>query len=197
MSAPPASTLKSAPLPAISRQSNSQQRPAKIVPRGLRSFDEHDADFFLELLPGPRDWDQLPVSILFWKRKIERINRQADRRARADPLTRAASLRKRGASGVWHPAWRAEDKNSEKQNACVALFRQCFGLPSGARTGRGFVPPDHRPELLRRDLCIPSGQRRHHSSRLERNSGTRPVDARIKLDKKILTSNLAGSTIRG
>lgn len=27
----------------------------KIVPKGLRSFDAHDADFFLELLPGPRD----------------------------------------------------------------------------------------------------------------------------------------------
>ena len=25
----------------------------KIVPKGLRSFDQHDADFFLELLPGP------------------------------------------------------------------------------------------------------------------------------------------------
>ncbi len=29
--------------------------PVKIVPKGLRSFDVHDADFFLELLPGPRD----------------------------------------------------------------------------------------------------------------------------------------------
>ena len=27
--------------------------PIKIVPKGLRSFDEHDADFFLELLPDP------------------------------------------------------------------------------------------------------------------------------------------------
>ena len=26
----------------------------KVVPKGLRSFDEHDADFFLELLPGAR-----------------------------------------------------------------------------------------------------------------------------------------------
>ena len=48
--------------------------PIKIVPRGLRSFDEHDADFFLELLPGPRDRDGLPDSIQFWKRKIEQID---------------------------------------------------------------------------------------------------------------------------
>lgn len=43
----------------------------KIVPKGLRSFDAHDADFFLELLPGPRDRDGLPDSIRFWKTRIE------------------------------------------------------------------------------------------------------------------------------
>jgi serine/threonine protein kinase/formylglycine-generating enzyme required for sulfatase activity/HEPN domain-containing protein len=47
------------------------QRPVKIVPKGLRSFDAHDADFFLELLPGPRDRDGLPDSIRFWKTRIE------------------------------------------------------------------------------------------------------------------------------
>jgi formylglycine-generating enzyme required for sulfatase activity len=41
------------------------------VPRGLRSFDAHDADFFLELVPGPRDRDGLPDSIRFWKTRIE------------------------------------------------------------------------------------------------------------------------------
>jgi serine/threonine protein kinase len=71
---PAASTLESAPLPATSRQSGSDHRPVKIVPRGLRSFDEHDAEFFLELLPGPRDRDGLPDSIQFWKRKIEQID---------------------------------------------------------------------------------------------------------------------------
>ena len=48
-----------------------RQRPIKIVPKGLRSFDAHDADFFLELLPGPRDRDGLPDSIRFWKTRIE------------------------------------------------------------------------------------------------------------------------------
>jgi serine/threonine protein kinase len=43
----------------------------KIVPKGLRSFDAHDADFFLELLPGPRDREGLPDSIRFWKTRIE------------------------------------------------------------------------------------------------------------------------------
>src|SRR5262249_1459413 len=34
-----------------------------IVPKGLRAFDAQDADFFLELLAGPRDRDGLPDSI--------------------------------------------------------------------------------------------------------------------------------------
>jgi hypothetical protein len=45
--------------------------PVRIVPKGLRAFDAHDADFFLELLPGPRDRDGLPDSIRFWKTRIE------------------------------------------------------------------------------------------------------------------------------
>jgi len=51
--------------------SDSQTIKIKIVPKGLRSFDAHDADFFLELLPGPRDRDGLPDSIRFWKSRIE------------------------------------------------------------------------------------------------------------------------------
>jgi len=46
----------------------------KIVPKGLRSFDAQDADFFLELLPGPRDRDGLPDSIRFWKTRIEQTD---------------------------------------------------------------------------------------------------------------------------
>jgi formylglycine-generating enzyme required for sulfatase activity len=45
--------------------------PHKIVPKGLRSFDREDADFFLELLPGPRDRYGLPEPIRFWKTRIE------------------------------------------------------------------------------------------------------------------------------
>jgi serine/threonine protein kinase/formylglycine-generating enzyme required for sulfatase activity len=49
----------------------SDHQTVKIVPKGLRSFDAGDADFFLELLPGPRDRDGLPESIRFWKTRIE------------------------------------------------------------------------------------------------------------------------------
>jgi serine/threonine protein kinase len=68
------STLDAAAPPVTFRQSDSFQRPIKIVPKGLRSFDEQDAEFFLELLPGPRDRDGLPEGIRFWKSKIEQID---------------------------------------------------------------------------------------------------------------------------
>lgn len=45
--------------------------PVAVIPKGLRSFDANDADFFLDLLPGPRDKDGLPESIRFWKHRIE------------------------------------------------------------------------------------------------------------------------------
>lgn len=52
---------------------SSEQRLLKVVPKGLRSFDAHDADFFLELLPGPHDREGLPDSIRFWKNRIEEM----------------------------------------------------------------------------------------------------------------------------
>ena len=47
------------PLPLTAATPASDSQPIKIVPKGLRSFDAHDADFFLELLPGPRDREGL------------------------------------------------------------------------------------------------------------------------------------------
>jgi serine/threonine protein kinase/formylglycine-generating enzyme required for sulfatase activity len=43
----------------------------RVVPKGLRSFDEEDADFFLELLPGARDRSGIPEAVRFWKSRIE------------------------------------------------------------------------------------------------------------------------------
>ncbi|MBM4089339.1 MAG: serine/threonine protein kinase, partial [Planctomycetes bacterium] len=52
-----------------------EPRPAReaaaIVPKGLRPFGREDADFFLDLLPGPRDRTGLPDSVRFWKTRIE------------------------------------------------------------------------------------------------------------------------------
>jgi len=46
-------------------------RPVKVVPKGLRAYDAADADFFLELVPGPRDRHGLPDSLRFWKCRVE------------------------------------------------------------------------------------------------------------------------------
>ncbi len=67
----PVSTQEATPVPSAHARSDSDGRTVKIVPKGLRSFDRHDADFFLELLPGPRDRDGLPDSLRFWKTRIE------------------------------------------------------------------------------------------------------------------------------
>ena len=56
--------------PVISGEERAEN-PLKIVPKGLRSFDAEDRDFFLELLPGPRRGDGLPEIIHFWKVRIE------------------------------------------------------------------------------------------------------------------------------
>jgi eukaryotic-like serine/threonine-protein kinase len=69
--ASPGSTQEATPTPNTPKVFDSDQSHIKIVPKGLRSFDEHDADFSLELLPGPRDRQGLPDSLRFWKRRIE------------------------------------------------------------------------------------------------------------------------------
>jgi eukaryotic-like serine/threonine-protein kinase len=53
-------------------QPSTENSPQTIIPKGLRSFDQHDAYFFLQLLPGPRDRNGIPESVRFWKNKIER-----------------------------------------------------------------------------------------------------------------------------
>ena len=54
-----------------------------VVPKGLRSYDGGDAEFFLSLLPGPRGRDGLPESLRFWKAWAE---------GRDDEPARAAGL---------------------------------------------------------------------------------------------------------
>jgi serine/threonine protein kinase/formylglycine-generating enzyme required for sulfatase activity len=74
---PPAPTPAPAPSPPVDipapiwSPAPTDSQPMKVVPKGLRSFDATDAEFFLELLPGPRDRDGLPESIRFWKTRIE------------------------------------------------------------------------------------------------------------------------------
>ncbi len=67
----PSSTPNSSSSSTSSSSPPSTPAPGRIVPKGLRSFDGRDADFFLELLPGVRERNLLPSSINFWKERIE------------------------------------------------------------------------------------------------------------------------------
>jgi serine/threonine protein kinase len=74
----PVAVAAKAPPTAESRSAfESTEEPAieealrRVVPKGLRAFDKADADFFLALLPGPRDRHGLPDGIRFWKQRIE------------------------------------------------------------------------------------------------------------------------------
>lgn len=63
-------TRSTSSLPTVSAPSASR-RTSRVIPKGLKSFDPEDADFFLSLLPGPRDRHGCPESIRFWKSRIE------------------------------------------------------------------------------------------------------------------------------
>jgi serine/threonine protein kinase/energy-coupling factor transporter ATP-binding protein EcfA2 len=68
---PPSTSIASSRSGTSPTTPTSDHQPIKIVPKGLRSFDAHDAGFFLELLPGPRDREGLPDSLRFWKTRME------------------------------------------------------------------------------------------------------------------------------
>ncbi|MFM7987810.1 MAG: protein kinase domain-containing protein, partial [Candidatus Fonsibacter sp.] len=54
-----------------SNEEGNKDSDVPVVPKGLRSFDAKDSDFFLRLLPGPYDRDGVPESLRFWKNRIE------------------------------------------------------------------------------------------------------------------------------
>jgi serine/threonine protein kinase/formylglycine-generating enzyme required for sulfatase activity len=57
--------------PADLSANESQTSLVPVIPKGLRSFEAEDAEFFLELLPGPCDRHGLPECVRFWKTRIE------------------------------------------------------------------------------------------------------------------------------
>ncbi len=73
LDAPPSSERARSGLPPTDK-TDRPEAFVPVVPKGLRSFDANDSNFFLQLLPGPRDQDGLPESIRFWKLRIEDSN---------------------------------------------------------------------------------------------------------------------------
>jgi serine/threonine protein kinase/formylglycine-generating enzyme required for sulfatase activity len=69
--AQPEATPGVTPPPEPLPQPSSSPLPVPVLPKGLRSFGPEDREFFLELLPGPREAHRLPESVWFWKLRIE------------------------------------------------------------------------------------------------------------------------------
>jgi hypothetical protein len=71
--APPAAPVPPVPPPAATASDHGRP-PVAVVPQGLRSFGEAESEFFLALLPGPRDRDGLPESLRFWRARLQARN---------------------------------------------------------------------------------------------------------------------------
>ncbi len=67
----PAASANSGSVKLDSVRESYSELPIRIVPQGLRSFGPEDSDFFLELLPGPKNREGLPDSVRFWRTQIE------------------------------------------------------------------------------------------------------------------------------
>lgn len=66
----PAATAPAPPPAAL----DSHPPPTAMTFKGLRSFTGEDWEFFLSLLPGPRDRLGIPDRVRFWKTRIEETN---------------------------------------------------------------------------------------------------------------------------
>jgi eukaryotic-like serine/threonine-protein kinase len=137
--------------------------PVRVVPKGLRAFDAGDADFFLELLPGPRDRHGLPDGVRFWKQRVEEPD--ADRTFAVGLLygpsgCGKSSLVKAGllprlAAHVVAVYVEATPEETEAR-LLKGLRKHCPGLPerlglvesmAELRRGRG-LPPGHKALLV-------------------------------------------------
>lgn len=67
----PLPALPAGPQPVPRGPRPGEPGPIAVVPKGLRSFSPDDSEFFLELLPGPRNREGIPDSIRLIKERIE------------------------------------------------------------------------------------------------------------------------------
>ena len=109
----------------------------RVVPKGLRSFDQGDTEFFLSLLPGPRGRDGLPESIRFWKARVEDRGDGAFRvgllygpsGGGKSSWVRAGLLPRLGA--FVRPFYVECSRDRTEESLMAALRRQHPGLPDG------------------------------------------------------------------
>jgi formylglycine-generating enzyme required for sulfatase activity len=140
----------------LGREAADGHEPGAVVPRGLRSFGAADADFFLDLLPGPRDRDGLPESIRFWKTRLESVDPDQSFRVGVlygpsgcgkSSLVKAGLLPRLAANVI--PVYVESTPDDLEARLLSALRRRCPGLPNTPglaetlallRRGRGPVP---------------------------------------------------------
>ena len=105
--APPGVYVTPAEVPLLSPAPSARTHSfsARVVPRGLRAFGADDADFFLKLLPGPHDRDDLPDSVSFWKRGWSKRTRNRPSPS-ACCLAPAAAVSRRCCVPGSFPGWR-------------------------------------------------------------------------------------------
>lgn len=113
-----------------------KQPDVRIIPRGLRAFGAEDADFYLELFPGPRDRSGLPDTLRFWKTRVEETDPDATfpvglmygpSGCGKSSLLRAGLLPRLASHVV--PLY-VEATGSETETRLLAIFRHnCPGIP--------------------------------------------------------------------
>jgi serine/threonine protein kinase/formylglycine-generating enzyme required for sulfatase activity len=150
-----APSLLASPSPPV----DSDRRSIQVVPKGLRSFDATDADFFLELLPGPRNRDGLPDSLRFWTKRLEATD--ADQTFRVGLLygpsgCGKSSLVKAGllprlAEHILPIYLEATPEDTETR-LLHALHKRCPGLPESLNLVEALAS-------LRRGRGLPAGKK--------------------------------------
>ncbi len=156
--APPPATLPAAAAPAGAAPS-SDRRPICVVPKGLRSFDGGDANFFLDLLPGPRDRHGLPEVLRFWKAGVE--GRDGERPFPVGLLygpsgCGKSSLVKAGLLPLLAPhvvpVYVEATAEDTEVRLLKALMRRCPDFPAGRDLGESLA-------AVRRGQGLPSGKK--------------------------------------
>ncbi len=65
-------------LDSKSNRTDSEELISDVVPRGLRSYEKEDSDFYLSLLPGPYDRNGVPSSVRFWTRILNSTDSECE-----------------------------------------------------------------------------------------------------------------------
>ena len=58
-------------LDSIGQRESDDKDSVSVSPKGLRAFTSEDSSFFLDLVPGYKNYQGIPESIAFWKNWVE------------------------------------------------------------------------------------------------------------------------------